>query len=243
MKKVLALSAVLAASATALAQWSDNFNAPNGPLGPNWTVVSGTWGIDNNQGVHLSSPANETIQYGPASLAYGSSVSSLDIFATSTASQFSALLTGLGGTDTLMVKIQAQTSTGQFSHVGFYHKTSATAYGNWTPGVTTLPDGTTNATTGFVTMPAGYTFASARMSVWFPDLDTVQLDLDTDFNGTIDQTYKRTGLSSFAANLGTGHGIAAWGTTARFDNWSVVPEPASLALLGVGALLTALRRR
>lgn len=242
MRRTLALSAVLAASATAFAQWSDNFNAPNGPLGPNWTILSGTWGIDNNQGVHLSASANETIQYGPASLAYGSAISTLDVFATSTASQFSALLTGLGGTDTLMVKIQAQTSTGQFSHVGFYHKTSATGYGNWSPGVTTLPDSSTS-TSGFVTMPAGLTFSSARLSVWFPDADTVQLDIDTDFNGSVDQTYKRTGLSTFAANLGTGHGIAAWGTTARFDNWSVVPEPASLALLGLGALLMTMRRR
>ncbi|MEW6250465.1 MAG: hypothetical protein AB1716_07445 [Planctomycetota bacterium] len=236
--RILACIAVLIVSAATFGQWSDNFNRANGAIGGDWTVVSGTWAVENNQGRHTSTSSNEIIQHNLADMTYLTAVSYLDVFAVSTASQYSALGVGLGSTDAVQIKVQAQTSTGQFSHIGMYHKTSATGWGNWT-GTTTLPGGGTS-TSGFVTIPAGLTFASARMKVWFPSADVVQLDLDTDFNGSVDQSYSRTGVSAFGANIGTKHGILGWGATATFDNWSVVPEPAALALLALGALL---RRR
>ncbi len=242
MKIGVAAAGVLVCAGGALAQWSDDFNRPDGPIGGDWTVVSGTWAIVSNQGTHQSTLANEILQHNLASMAYGDSVSSLDVFS-GTASQFSAVLVGLGGTDGLMVKIQDQvTGTPGFSHIGIYHRTSATAWGNWVGGTTTLPGGGTS-TSGFVALPVGMEFASARVHVSFPTADMVQLDIDAGINGTIDMTFTRDGISAFSANFGTGFGISAWGNTAVFDNWNLVPSPGALALLGLGGLLAARRRR
>lgn len=238
--------AVLACSGAALGQWSDNFNRPDGPIGGDWTVTSGTWAIAANQGRHTSTAANEILTHNLASMAHGLSLTTLDVFQTGTTSQFSAVLIGLGGTDAIMVKVQDQVAgTAGFSHIGIYHRTTATAWGNWTVGTTTLPNGTISTTTGFVAIPAGTEFASARMSVWFPDADTVRIDFDTDMNGSVDQTYTRTGVSAFAANMGAGFGIAAWGNTATFDNWGVsaIPGPGTVALLGLAGLAATRRRR
>lgn len=243
MKIGVAAAGVLMCAGGALAQWSDDFNRPNGPIGGDWTVVSGTWGIVGNQGAHQSAPANEIIQHNLASLAYGASVSSLDVFQNGTVSQFSGLLIGLGGTDTIMVKIQDQVAGANFSNIGIYHKISATGWGQWT-GTTTLPGGGTS-TAGFFAIPAGLEFGAARIFVSFPTADLLQLDIDVGINGSIDQTYTRSGVSTMAANLGMAHGISAWGTTAVFDNWSVtvIPAPGVAALLGFAGLFASRRRR
>ena len=94
-----------------------------------------------------------------------------------------------------------------------------TLWGQWT-GTTTLPDLTTSAS-GFLTLPGGGNFSQARMHVWFPDADTIRIDIDAGIDGTIDYTYTRTGVSAFAGALGNGHGVAAWSNTATFDNFRV----------------------
>jgi hypothetical protein len=231
--RVIPIVAVLSFAGVASAQWSDNFNRPDGPLGPDWNVISGTWAISGNQGTHTSTAANELIQHASASLGYASSVSSLDVFATvGGPSQFSGLVIGLGGTDAIMVKIQDQVTTPEgFSHIGIYHRTSATGWGAWT----------TAGGLPFSVLTAP--FASGRLTVSFPNPDTLLAEIDTDFNGVPDQTYMSPGVLSFAANMGTGFGIAAWGNSAKFDNFNVVPVPGTLALLGLGGLVAARRRR
>jgi hypothetical protein len=230
------IAALVAAAGSAQAQWSDNFNRPNGAIGGDWTVVSGTWGIVSNQGVHQSANPNEYIRHNTAALSYDLSVTGLDVFAISTASQFSGVLIGLGGTDAILVKLQAQTATGQFSNIGFYRLSTTAA---WT-GTTTLPGGATN-TAGFIAIPAGLTFASGRMTVSFPTADLLQLDIDTDFNGSTDQTYTRSGVSTISAGFGTSHGIVGWGTTATFDNWLVGTAGPSGAccITATGACITS----
>lgn len=234
MKTCVTLAAVLATSGSALAQWSDDFNRPDGPIGGDWTVVTGSWAISGNRGTHTSTPSNEILQHNLASLPYQQSVSSLDVFAPTTASQFSALLIGLGGTDAIMVKVQAQTSTGNFSHLGIYHRTSATGWGNFT-GTTTLPNASTS-TSGFVAL-VNNTLNSISMTVSFPDADTVRVDLGGG------QVYTRTGVAALAGNFGTSFGIGAWGATATFDNWNVIPAPSAMALLGLAGLVASRRRR
>jgi hypothetical protein len=209
MKAALSLAAALALGGSASAQWSDDFNRPDGPIGGPWNIVSGLWAILANQGTHTSSAANETIQHNAASLAYVNTVAQLDVHAPGSGSQFSAILVGLGGSDTLMVKIQDQVGgTPGFSNIGIYHKTSATGYGNFT-----------GTGTGFAALSAP--FVSGRLKVYFSDPDTVVAEIDTDFNGSPDQVYMKTGVAALAPNFGMGHGIACWGATALFDNWEV----------------------
>lgn len=198
-------------SGVASAQWSDNFNRPDGPVGSDWTEVSGSWAIVTNQGTKTSSGVNEILQHNSASLSYDTSTSKLDVFSQDLGSQFSALLIGLGGLDTIMVKIQDQDAVPGFSNIGIYHRVG-TSWGAWT-----------GTGTGFATLTAP--FASARMTVTFPDPDTLMVELDTDFNGTPEQIYTKTGVLTIAANLGTGFGISGWQATPLFDNFEVSGGP------------------
>jgi hypothetical protein len=196
-------STLVAGSASA--QWSDDFNRPDGPIGGTWTVVSGSWNVIGNRGAHTSSPSGEILLHDHATLAYYDSFSRLDVFAPGSSNQNSAVLIGLGGTDAIRVKIQDQDPlVPGFSHIGLYHLNGGTWPGSGTGfGVLTAP------------------FLSARLTVYFSDPDTVVAEIDTDFDGLADQMYSRTGVLSIAASFGTQYGITAWGSTALFDNWSV----------------------
>ncbi|MBM3990905.1 MAG: hypothetical protein FJ298_07840 [Planctomycetes bacterium] len=203
----LAVAVGMLAGATQ-AQWGDAFDRPDGGLGNDWSVVNGSWGVQGSRGAHLSVGANEVAQHVQASGPYASSVVQLDVFAQNAGSQFSGVLIGLGGADTILVKLQDQDTSPGFSNIGIYHRTSATGWGSWA-----------GAGSGFSTLQA--TFDSARLRVSFPDADTLLAELDTNFDGTIDQTYSRTGVGAFASALGTSYGLAAWGSTARFDNFRI----------------------
>jgi hypothetical protein len=208
MKAWIAIAASLALGGSAFGQWSDDFNRPDGPIGGDWTVVTGTWMVVSNQGAHTSSSANEIVSHNLATGTYDSAVVHLDVFAPGSSSQFSGVLIGLGGTDTIQVKIQDQVSgTPGFSNIGIYHRTSATGWGAWT-----------GTGTGFASLTAP--FLMGRLKVYFSDPDTLVAEIDTDFDGNPDQSYSKTGVLALAPNLGTGFGLIGWGTTARFDNWS-----------------------
>ena len=235
MQRFVSFAALLALAASASAQsWSDDFNRANGPIGGNWTAVSGTWAISGNQGTHTAATTNSILQHTLATGSYVSSVTELDVISNAgTASYFAGVLIGLGGTDAIMVKIQDQSTTVTgFSNIGIYRRTSATAWGTWT-----------GTGTGFGNLSAP--FVSGRLKVFFPNPDTIQVDIDTDFNGTADQTYTKTGVSSIAANFGQLHGICAWNTTAVFDNWNLSATPqaplnnacASASVLNYGTTL------
>jgi hypothetical protein len=215
MKAITTVAAILAMCGSAMAQWTDDFNRPDGPLGGPWNVLTGTWAIQSNQGAHTSTSSNELIQHNTANAGYSSVVAKLDVFGPGTSSQFSALVIGLGTypVDAIMVKLQNQAGVPGFSHIGIYHRTSATGWGAWT-----------GTGTGFaaLTTPG---FTSARLTVTFPNPDTVQADIDTNFDGIPDETHMKTGISAFAANIGNGLGISAWGNTALFDNFDATGMP------------------
>jgi hypothetical protein len=220
--RCLGLLALTMVAGTAHAQWSDNFNRPDGPIGPDWTAVSGTWAIASNQGMHTGTGVNTVLQHNSASLQYDLSVTTLDIHKIpgNTANAFVAALIGLGGTNTLMVKIQAQAGTDMFSNIGIYRATNGTGWGTYPGG---LPF-------SVLTAP----FQSARMTISFPNADTIQCDLDTNFDGTPDQTYQSAAVSTLS--LGTQHGIGAWLQNATFDNWGVGPVgPTGACCLTSGA--------
>jgi hypothetical protein len=220
------LAVVMACGTVASAQlWNDNFDRGTGALGGEWTVIDGTWGVVSDRGEHSSTGVNDVIQHNNASLPYTAARVSMDMFQTSTGSQFSAIMIGLGGSDSIMVKLQGQTGSGNFSHLGIYHQTTIgpvgpSGFGNWTPGTTTLPDLTTS-TTGFVALPGGGTFSAARVHVTFPNPDLIQVDIDANIDGSIDYTYTRDGVQALASNFGQNYGIGAWATGPQFDNWRV----------------------
>jgi hypothetical protein len=209
MKQWMALLACAALCGQAQAQWSDDFNRADGPIGGSWSVVTGTWAVSGNKGAHTSSSPNEIAAHTTATGAYDQYTVTLDVFCQNLGSQFSGVLIGYGGTDTIQVKIQDQvTTTNGFSNIGIYHRTSATGWAAWT-----------GVGTGFGTLTAP--FDSGRMTVTFPNPDLIQVEIDTNFDGIADQVYTKDGVLSIAPNLGTGYGLIAWGTTALFDNWTV----------------------
>ena len=203
------IATLVAAAGSVHAQWSDNFNRPDGLIGGDWTTTSGTWAIQSNRGVHTSSAVNTILTHNSASSAYSASTSQIDVFRPvgTTADSFIALMVGLGGADSIQVKVQAQNASANFNYLGIYHGSGA-AWGPWSGG---LP---------FQALTSS--FSSARLTVTFPNPDTLKLEIDTNFDGVADQTYTSTNVSSIAAGLGTGYGIGGWAANAAsFDNWSV----------------------
>jgi len=84
------------------------------------------------------------------------------------------------------------------------------------------------------------------MSIWASAATTINLGLDTDFNGVDDQVYTRH-LDLGAMAFGNQVGLAVFGTNVSADNFeaSSVPEPATQVLLCLGGAVLALvgRRR
>lgn len=234
MRKLALLVCALAAVTLANAQIFDDFNRPDGTnMGPNWNETTGDWRIEGNMG--RGNGANVYMDWvgTPNTDPYYDVQASVDIFCPGTSLNYVALRTGVG-TDELFIKVQAQTSTGNFSHIGFYHRTGANSFSAWAGG------------TGFLTIPAGQEFQKGRLTTYFKpgNTDTIYLDVDTDFNGVPEWTYTSPGVDNIKANLGLGVGIGGYGTAGansnQFDNFRVVPEPTSLLLLGA---LLVLRRR
>jgi len=221
--------------------FTDDFNRPDAPnLGPNYTVVSGTSTsvISNQAGNSAGSITLSLVTPLNYSDVYTNSVVSADIFHTGVAGTgYAALAFGHNGSTALgnglYIKVQSQApATNTFSNIGFY-----TGVGNGGTGPWTDPPVFFALTTQF---------SSARMTVWASDATTINLGLDTDFNGTFDQTFTRH-LNLAGMTFGTQVGLGVFGTNVRMDNFSVspAPEPGSLLLVGCGIVVGGryLRRR
>jgi PEP-CTERM motif len=240
---LLAASLTLIATIHVQAQvFTDNFDRPDSAdLGPNYTNVgtaSATRVISNQAGNVAGANNLSLVTLGNFSSTYDNTVVTADIFHTGvTGIGFAALAFGHNGVNAagngLYIKVQANTAaTTAFNAIGFY-----TGVGN-------------SSTTPWSDPPVFFTiattFTSARMSVFASDATTINLTLDTNFDGTPDQTFVRhMNLANMV--FGTQAGLGVFGTNIRIDNFSAspVPEPGSLLLLGSGIAIGGryLRRR
>ena len=181
--------------------FSDYFNRAGGALGNGWTGATGDFAISGEEGTHAGATSfiESTMYEGDVR----SSVQWINALVNGTTDQFVAVAGGMGGSTYFYVKLQAQTGSGRFSHIGFYQDGS----GPWPGGA------------AFGALTSEVLNARMRVSV-SADGDTVTCDLDTNFDGVPDQTYKSAGLNSISAGFGDRFGIGAW-QSATFDNWGV----------------------
>jgi hypothetical protein len=212
--------------------FTDDFNRADGGLGASWTTIANSPGIVSNTFRNTTGGANSAFALvNTATANYDTIKVSADISLASTALGFVGLAFGHNGSTVtgngLFIKLQGQTGTGNFSHVGFYTANSTA--------------NATAVTGGAVFFALDAEFTTARMTVWASDPVTINLGLDTDFNGTYEQSYSRT---LGVITLGNQFGMGAFGTGIG-DNFRVeaVPEPMSLAALGLGAAALLRRRR
>ncbi|MCC6660856.1 MAG: EF-hand domain-containing protein [Phycisphaerales bacterium] len=203
MKLKAAAGLFLVFTRSLCAQWTDGFNRPDGPMGPDWQVLSGAFGVQGLMG-RSTAFTNQWMRHTAAAAPYSTVVMSVDAHAVGTDLQYVALASGVGGASNLFVKVQG---TGVFTNYAFYQGFNV---GPWAgPG------------SGYFSLASP--FSAARLTVTTTgNGDSVRLDIDTNFDGTPDQTYTASGLSTIAANFGTGLGIGGYNISA-FDNWAVAP--------------------
>jgi len=208
---------LLALAAPADAVLLDDFNRPDGPLGPNWTVTSGACSVVSQQAA--CSPQLTTAIFNGGR----GNVVSADLYQRNQLDDYGALILGYQDSlNHLYIKLQNQDNVAGFEAIGFYFGSNGQNNGAWSNSgflPRALPD-----------------IAQARMTVSLLGTN-LQLDLDTDFDSVSDFTFVRNDVP--VGLLGTGIGMSGWtarGT--RIDNFSSnaapVPEPATLALLSLG---------
>ncbi|MCC7015431.1 MAG: hypothetical protein IT454_22925 [Planctomycetes bacterium] len=189
--------------------WSDNFDrANNTVLGPDWTQMTGGGGINNNHGKGIGT-ANSWAEHNSAVLAavgdYKDAVASIDFLPPAAPNVvYVAVAFGTGGpsNDSIFVKVQDNSSAGNYNRAYFYRGING--------GGPTGPSGSFPLTTPVT---------SGRMTVYFTNAgDTCVLDIDSDFNGVPEQSYSMTGYLSVPPS-GDGVGVATF-REPEFDNWS-----------------------
>lgn len=220
----LALGLVLGVAMTAgAANFCDDFNRPDGALGANWTTY-GSIGISGNRAASTSFGEHYAVVKG-FSGSYLTTKLSVDAVSTSTSLNYVALVLGYADANhNIFVKVQDQSGLGQYGNAAFY-------YGN-------------NGAGSFFAIPS---FDVGRISVYALDANTIQLDIDSDFDGIANQTYSYAYSDAQIGALGTGIGLGMYGP-ALADNYCanavVTPLPGALLLFGSGLLgLTGLRWR
>jgi hypothetical protein len=240
--KLIFSASLVAMCAVGFAQtFADDFNrADDVNLGVNYDPIAGTATrtISNEAGNTASSTNLSLVKSSVFTAPYDTTIVSADfrtLDATATLT-FVALALGQDGTTTsghgIYIKLQRQAgSLGGFNFLGFY-----TANGT---NNTTAITGAGN----FVALTSEV--SSGRMSIWCSDPTTINLGIDTNLDGNYEQTYSRTLNPGGGFVSGNRVGLGVYGTLSRLDNYlaAPVPEPASLAAVGVGLLVLIRRRR
>lgn len=181
----------------------DDFNRANGPMSGNWTQISGSQNIDNNNGLAPTSQGNAWMQSTSASCAASASKVEIKFFPNPAGTlKYVAAVTGVGGASNYYTKIQSQGST-LYTNIGFYvgfNGGGSGSYGGF-----------------FAITPV----AEGRMIVRYDaGTDSTVLEIDEFDNGSIDYTYTAGFASTVGALGNTGHGLGTYGDQ-RYDNWEL----------------------
>jgi hypothetical protein len=186
-------------------QFSDNFDRPDATtLGSDWIVQGGAYSIVTQRAVSTAT-GTQWVQHAHASVAPAQAVVVMDFLPkqSGAALVFVAAVIGAGASnDNLFCKVQDNNSDGNYDTVFFYKGING---GSWSGTV---------SPTGFTTpTPSG------RMKVYLTNGgDTVNLDVDNNFDGVYDQQFWKSGILAAGMNLGTALGISTYNSPA-VDNW------------------------
>jgi hypothetical protein len=201
------------------ATFFDDFNRADSPdLGPNWITVVPKMQVLGNQAVN-GGTTNGYATVIPFTAPYTDQTLSLDVFSDN-GSGYAGVVLGVGTRDAMVV---LASDAGIFEAYGVY-------LGNHEVTVATglIPSNTTKA----------------HMTVWFSSSNVANLALDTNFDG-INEFDSVIGVIADTSGFGDRVGLAISGDV-RTDNYiakAIVPEPASVVSLGLGALALVRRRR
>lgn len=232
---------LIAVPGGALASFFDDFNRADGPLGANYNLVSGTQPVIN-AGMAAGAASGNGLTLVSSSVftgAYDQTIVSADVSLadSSTTLAYVALSLGSDATTTsghgLFIKVQRQGgSNGGFNTIGFY----TGAGSNNTSAVVTTGGNFQTLTTQF---------SRGRMTIKTTSATNLYTGIDTNFDNVDDIVYNST-LVLGPLVVGNRVGLHIYGTLGRMDNYSAtnpVPEPATMAVLGLGALALMRRRR
>ncbi len=175
----------------------DDFNRANGPMGGNWTDQVGVQMIAGNMGQGLVGQGNAYMLHNTAADFYSNAVVSFDLIG-ATGLNYVAMITGTNGPDQLYTKIQSN-SGGLFDYIGFYTGFNGASYGTGFTAITPITGG--------------------RITMYVTNAgDTMNVDIDEDFDGFVDYTYSSSGINGMGLALGSGAGIGTYGV-GTYDNW------------------------
>ncbi len=175
----------------------DDFNRANGPMGGNWTDQVGVQMIASNMGQGLSGQGNAYMLHNTASDFYANAVVSFDLIG-ATGLNYVAIITGTNGPDQLYTKVQSNAG-GMFDYIGFYTGFNGPSYGTGFTAITPITGG--------------------RITMYVTNAgDTMNVDIDENYDGIVDYTYSSSGILGMGLSLGSGAGIGTYGT-GTYDNW------------------------
>ena len=180
----------------------DDFNRPDGSLGADWSVGSGTYEIRSNKFANVGA-ANGWARYDGATSLYEHAIIEFDLEPNPTTLAYNAAVIGAGGTDMAFTKVQG---TGTYTNVGFYHGVNGGALGVYG---------------GFFTITP---VTGGRVKVYVTDSgDTMNCDIDEDHDGVFEYHYESSGLiaSGLAGQMGQEVGLSVYSTFSRADDFFV----------------------
>ncbi|MCH8979816.1 MAG: hypothetical protein IH945_11330 [Armatimonadetes bacterium] len=200
MKRLMLGIVAVGIASVAPAQFFDMFNrADSSDFGTDWTQVVPTTQIVSNEATNGTTSDGLSIVTG-VNEAVATSVVSVDAFAVAGGSNHVAVVIGFAGVglaQALYAKIWDTDGDGLFDAWGMMEGNDFTGVG------------------GRLTVET----ASARISVWSPNPTGYVMGIDRDFDGVIDETHGRGGMSAWSGSLGTGIGLGIHGG-AIADNYS-----------------------
>jgi hypothetical protein len=174
-------------------------------MGPDWTEATGDQVIVNNHGQGNLAVGWSYMLHNSAALGAASARMEIDLLPPSGSSgPHVALIAGaaVGSTQWYYTKIQDNNSDGSYDRMFFYSNGNGVGWGS-----NTFLDLTTPITTG-------------RVYMYFTNAgDTLNVDIDTDFDGFVDQSYTNNGALAVTV-AGNGFGIGTW-AMGSYDFWLV----------------------